>query len=152
MPISAISPTNPPRSVAHFLGIGINEYEHFSPLHNTIKDVKDIIDVLTSKYQFEPEKVKLLFDQEATRRNILLTLDHLVKSLSKEDSLIIYYAGHSHYEKITDRGFWIPVEGMPGETSGFISNGTIRDYLKGLACQHVLLISDGFFSSSPQVR
>jgi hypothetical protein len=64
-----------------FLGIGINEYQHFPPLRNAVKDVKDVVRVLQDRYDVAPENTLTIFDKEATRRNIIRTLDRLQRKV-----------------------------------------------------------------------
>ena len=48
---------------AHFLGIGIDAYQHFPKLSNAVKDVKDIAGILQEQYQFDPDNMVLLLDE-----------------------------------------------------------------------------------------
>ena len=63
----------------YFIGIGISQYQNISKLPNAVKDVKDILKLLIEKYQFSKEKSILLFDEEATRENIIQLFDEFVK-------------------------------------------------------------------------
>jgi|GEM_PF-3582750 len=82
----------------HILAIGVDKYEHQSRLQNPVDDCKKIIEVLCSQYRFEKSNVKTLFDEEATRGNILDTLE-AYESLTEQDNLLILFSGHGHYKK-----------------------------------------------------
>ena len=133
-----------------FFGIGINNYTYFSPLNNAVKDVKDIQQLLLKKYDLETQRAILLYDLEATREKIIGKLDELVTQIPEEDRLIIYYSGHGHLSPVN--GYWIPVNAQKRKTAHYISNSTVRDYIKAIKARHTLLISDSCFSGSLFVR
>lgn len=133
-----------------FFGIGINDYKEFSNLNNAVNDIKAVQQLLMEKY--DVEDAKTIFDKEATRENIIDHLDTLVEEVQAEDKLIIYYSGHGHLNKKTDRGYWIPHNAKIGKTAHYLRNSTIREYIKDLKARHVLLISDSCFSGTLFVR
>ncbi len=141
-----------PAGKSWFFGIGINAYEHFSNLNNAVKDVKDVITLLQDQYDLGPERVITLFDEEATRDNIIDKLDDLVELVGPEDKLLLYYSGHGSLNKRTNLAYWIPQDAKRRRTSGYIPNSTIRDYIKAINSFHTLLISDSCFSGTLFVR
>ena len=54
----------------YLLAIGIDRYQHWTPLDNAVKDAKDLIQVLTQQYQFDEGHVLTLFDERATEANM----------------------------------------------------------------------------------
>jgi hypothetical protein len=50
-------------------------------LRNAVKDVKDVVRVLQDRYDVAPENTITIFDKEATRRNIIRTLDRLQRKV-----------------------------------------------------------------------
>lgn len=135
-----------------FLGIGINQYDEFPTLNNAVKDVEDVQKVLTEMYDIKPEKVITLFDEKATKENIIDALDQLVEKVDEDDKLLIYYSGHGHLNERTGLGYWIPNDAARDKTSRYILNSTVRDYVKVISARHILLISDSCFSGSLFVR
>jgi uncharacterized protein (TIGR02145 family) len=133
---------------AFFLGIGIDQYQYFPKLSNAVKDVQDIADTLQQQYQFEPENIMLLLDEQASRVGIINTLDKLVGRLTEEHDLLIYYSGHGHLNQQTQKGFWIPRDAHQGTTADFIPNATIKSYMEDIPAFHTFLISDSCFSGS----
>ncbi|HLF65697.1 MAG TPA: caspase family protein [Saprospiraceae bacterium] len=130
-----------------FLGIGINDYQEFPKLHNAIKDVEDIKQVLLSQYDFDPQYIIMLYDEAASIEGIIGTLDTLAEKLSKDDTLLIYYSGHGHLSQ-KELGYWIPYDAKRGNTARYIANSRLRDAIATFDAQHVLLISDSCFSGS----
>ena len=60
--------------INHLLVIAIDEYVHAPKLHNCVLDAEAFIKVLTHKYRFNPENVHTIYNQDASRENILETL------------------------------------------------------------------------------
>ena len=137
---------------SYFLGIGINKYHHLNILQNAVRDVQDLKEILTQKYQFEPENSITLIDEKATLDNIIETLDNLTRELTENDNLLIYYSGHSHFNRTLETSYWVPVDAKPGQTSRYISTSLLRDYIKAMSCKHIFLISDAALSGSLFVR
>lgn len=142
------------KSESFFLGIGINRYKKFSKLNNAVKDVKDVATILHDQFGFKPEPsfTSFLLDDFATRENIVNKLDEFSRNLKPNDRLLIYYAGHGYFDKITNRSYWLPVDSKETSVASFIASTTIIDFIKSMKCKHVLLISDSCFSSTLLVR
>ncbi len=135
---------NPGRQVL-FL-IGINQYEKWIPLKEPVKDIKDIKEILTKRYHID--EVIELYDQNAKKADIIKAFKDLVTTLKPEDSLLIFYAGHGHLDKISNTGFWIPVDADNDEDTqnNWLPNAQIVGYIGQMKSRHVLLISDSCFS------
>ncbi len=138
--------------VHYFVGIGITDYQDFPKLPNAAKDITDVANILQTKYQFTEDNTIILLNKEATRNNIIALLEDLIKKVSDKDSLLIYFSGHGHLTRNNERGFWIPVDAELSNTSTYIRNSTIRDYIADIKSLHTLLISDACFSGSIFVR
>jgi uncharacterized caspase-like protein len=89
--------------------IGINDYSasrlgaprtaapdrDWADLNGAVNDAEGMREMLQLLYEFEPQDIITLTDQEATREAILSALqNHLVKPAAKGDVLLFYYAGH----------------------------------------------------------
>lgn len=120
-------------------------------MSNAVKDIKDLVEVLTDLYDVLPENIRLLFDEQATRDQIIIELDELKNLVEPDDKLIIYYSGHGHLDK-NQKGYWIPTDAHRNNTAHYIRNSTIRDYIEDIPARHILLISDSCFSGSLFVR
>jgi len=128
--------------------IGIDTYINWPRLKTAVSDAKSVRDVLLSRYYFDKDHLIELYDEQATRRNILGRLRFLAKKARKDDSLVIFYAGHGHLDSITKAGSWIPVGSGVEDTSAWITNHDIKNYLRvdAIKAKHILLISDSCFS------
>lgn len=130
-----------------FLGIAINNYEHWSPLNNAVKDVEDFAALLLNGYDIEKEYCTIIKNEEATEDNIHRALKRLRSEVKTNDKVLIYYSGHGHLEN-GKRGYWVPQDAGQDSTHDYIGNSTILEYLEDINSLHTLLISDSCFSGS----
>ena len=128
--------------------IGIDSYINLPNLNTSVNDAKAVKNTLLKRYHFDKYHIIELYDEEATRRNIFGKLRYLTRRVGPDDSVIIFYSGHGGLDSARREGSWIPVEGTINDTSSWILNEQIYDYLKIDAnkAKHVLLISDSYFS------
>jgi len=136
----------------YLLAIGIDRYQHWTPLDNAVKDAKDLIQVLTQQYQFDEGHVVALFDERATEANIYAAIRDLKRQVTPQDNLVVYYSGHGHYDEDFDEGHWIPVDARTDTEDRFISNSNIIKRINAIDAHHVLLIIDSCFSGSLVVK
>ncbi|MEL6192328.1 MAG: caspase family protein, partial [Bacteroidota bacterium] len=132
----------------HLFCIGINEYTHVSKLSNAVTDVEAFSGLLTEEYNFQKERIYLLTDQKASRIAIIEKLKEYASTLTDNDNLILYFSGHGIKDKLTDEGFWIPVEGEKGNESSWLANETVMRYIRSMKAHHILLLIDACFSGS----
>jgi len=128
--------------------IGIDTYIDWPRLTTAVSDAKSVGDVLLSRYYFDKDHLIELYDEQATRKNILGKLRYLANKVREDDSLVIFYAGHGHLDTITKSGSWIPVESGTKDASAWITNHDIKNYLRvdAIKAKHILLVSDSCFS------
>ena len=123
------------------LVIGNNHYQHWEPLQNAIADAEAVGHLLETQYGFQ---VKILKD--ATRKDILKTLNEFRKILTERDNLLIFYAGHGFLEPNIDRGYWIPVDAELQDNSDWVLLPTITDLLQLMSAKHILVVADSCFA------
>lgn len=128
--------------------IAIDKYLNpkITPLNNSVLDAENFSEILTQKYSFEII-TDGLYDEHATRKNIIEKLNSLSYSVSQDDNLIIYFAGHGELNPLTQKGYWVPYDSS-NSISDFVPNSTIIDILAGIDVKHLLLIIDSCFSGS----
>ena len=61
--------------------IGIDTYIHWPRLNTAVNDAKAVKDVLLSRYHFEKDNLIELYDEQATRRNIIGKLRYLAQKV-----------------------------------------------------------------------
>jgi hypothetical protein len=128
------------------LVIAIQDYQdpNVNSLQYPIQDGENLVNTLTTLYNFDEKSVTFL--KNPNRSDIIKTFDELAKRLTEEDNVLIFYAGHGYWDERLKQGYWLPVDASQNTRSEWISNGTVRDYVAGMATKHTLLISDACFS------
>ena len=128
--------------------IAINDYKdpNINSLDKPISDAQKLFDVLVSDYLFE--KANITFLKNPTREQIISSLDRLEKSITKNDNLLIFYAGHGYWNEVTQKGFWLASDASKENTANWIGNSSISDYIRSIPAKHTLLIADACFSGS----
>ncbi len=125
--------------------IGIDNYKGDWPkLNNAVNDAKTVSDVLRTEYRFD--EIVTLYNDEASRDNIIQKLEALASKAEKDDNVLVYYSGHGEFNKQYNKGYWVPANATSKSTSGYISNPDLQTYLDGIHSRHTLLISDACFS------
>lgn len=144
------SPTKPYLHY-HALVIGINDYAYWGDLRRAKKDAESVAEVLEDRYGFS--SVIRLLDEQATVHSIEAALRDFVTTLDESDALLVYFAGHGHFDNLLGQGFWIPSDGRmtigdrPAVTD-WIENDRILQYLGKCKARHILVVSDACFSGS----
>jgi len=110
------------------------------------KDADKLADVLVTNYTFNKEDVLIL--KNPGRREIVIALDNLSKQVGPDDNVLIFYAGHGHYEEDSQLGYWLPKDAEVENTSNWLYNDQLVASLKKIKSRHTLLISDACFSGS----
>ncbi|MGL1885507.1 MAG: caspase family protein [Reichenbachiella sp.] len=128
--------------------MGIQNYEDpaFIDLDNPINDAKNLYDVLVEEYAFNAERVDLVLD--ATREDIMNSLDKLSEVVTPKDNVLIFYAGHGVWDDDSEIGYWLPSNAKKGKKAAWFRNSSLRDYIKEIDSKHTLLIADACFSGS----
>ncbi|MGE5621152.1 MAG: caspase family protein [archaeon] len=126
------------------LVIGINSYSGYWPsLQCAVNDAEEVSRTLKEKYRFD--SVITILDKKATRRNIMQSLEWLSNNLTKDDNLLIFYAGHGQFNKVLNKGYWVPVDANINSVADYIANSEVRTFLAGIPSKHTLLITDACF-------
>jgi hypothetical protein len=126
--------------------IAINDYSGavWTPLKNPINDAKAIVMVLNEKYVFD--QILTIYDEAATRKNIMDRLDEIAQQLEENDRLLIFYSGHGI--EIGNEGYWVPYGAVGKDTSELISNSTVKNAAIKTKCSHFLLMVDACFGGT----
>lgn len=132
----------------HALIIGIQDYSdpRFNDLDHPLRDAARIYQTLTKYYQFDSSHVILL--ENPTRELITEKLEYFYKNLSDKDNLLIFYAGHGFWDQKFKQGYWLPSDARENNRGTWLSNSTLRDYIRAIPCKHSLLITDACFAGA----
>ena len=127
----------------HALVIGNNNYRHLVSLKTAVNDARSVASLLKNDYGF---KVQLL--ENATRSDVIRSLSRLRKTVSRDDNLLVYYAGHGYLDEDINKGYWLPVDAERDDPSNWIQNDTIVAQVKGMQAKHVMVVADSCFSGT----
>ncbi len=128
---------------------GVSDYvdENIPDLDSLpIKDAEKLANVLKTNYTFTDFNVNVIYNP--TRKDIIRAFDDLVKKVTTEDNVLIFYAGHGNYDAENELGYWIPSDAELDYTDNWVYNDLIVANLKRIKSRHTLLISDACFSGS----
>ena len=109
-----------------------------------VHDAQALKYVLATHYNFSPQNIELL--KNPSRGEIIEVFDTFSQQLTEEDNFLIFFAGHGYWDKRFDQGYWLPSNASRNKRTNWISNGTIRDFVRGIRSRHTLLIADACFS------
>lgn len=127
----------------HAVVIGNNAYQHLPDLKSARYDAEKVSTMLRDNYGF---KVTTLYN--ASRYDILSTLNKFREELTDEDNFLLYYAGHGELDRVNQRGHWLPVDAEPNSTANWISNVQITDVLNAMSARQVMLVVDSCYSGT----
>lgn len=161
--------------------IAVNDYDNslegskFRNLPNPVRDAAGVTELLIKKYKFDVPAgiehreldediieynsltVKCLYNQQATRANILTHLRKLSEVITKTDCLLIYFAGHGMDIGDESSGYFIPHDGIDDldDTSHWLGFEKLYQRFKypdnvfqPLKCMDLLLILDCCFAGT----
>ena len=140
----------------HAYVIGINKHKYneksalgWQTLETAENDAKEVGDVLEKEYGFE---VRRLIGKYATRASIMGALDELAE-FTEKDAVLIYFAGHGHFDKTIGEGFWIPYDakrklGAKWAKHDWIWNTITTKMTAVSQARHILIIADACYGGS----
>jgi len=126
--------------------IAVSNYQQWTPLASPVKDAREIKDILVSRYRID--RLYELYDEQATKANILRLLVKLQQEIEIDDSLLILYSGHGHLDRNSSTGFWIPVNAGTEayEQQNWLPHIQLRGLLANVKATHLFVISDSCFA------
>jgi len=141
-------PVPPPLSMGdwHALLIACQKYgsSGVQNLDQPVHDAEALRDILSNQYTFSTANVEIL--RNPSRDDIIGALEAVRKKVKAEDSLLIYYGGHGHWDSNFRQGYWLPCDATNESRTKWVSNATVSDFIRGIKTRHTLLIADACFS------
>lgn len=130
----------------HALIIGVQDYDDpaINDLTNPINDAQRLYNILTTIYTFEPEDI--IFLKNPTKADIIGTLHKMRSTITSEDNLLIFYAGHGYWDEAMNNGYWLLRDANQDNPSNWLANTDLTNYLSVIKSKHTLLIADACFS------
>jgi hypothetical protein len=127
----------------YLIALGVNKYKYVDmKLQQAVNDAKKIVKKITSNCK--NTETYLLLNKEATKENILKTLESISKKATKKDSIIFFYSGngfnynHQNYLVAYDS---VMNKQMP-KINSFISTKSISSLFKAQQIKKGLMLFD----------
>ena len=126
--------------------IAVEEYDDpdINDLDQPLADATRFTTLLNNEYTFEREDITFL--RNPTKADIIGTLHQMRNVITKEDNLLIYYAGHGLWDEEMTTGYWLPKDATRSNPVNWLPNTDLTNYLNVLKSKHTLLIADACFS------
>ncbi len=125
------------------LVIGNNDYKDLPKLKTPLNDAKAVAASLQKNYGFKTEVLL-----NAGRNEISQALNRYRKSLLKEDSFILYYAGHGTFDKSVNKAYWLPLDASRDDDTNWLITDSITAKIQRLPAKHVLVVADSCYSGT----
>lgn len=125
-----------------------NEYQNWSSLYNPINDARTLAKELQNIYGFETEII-----ENCTQEQFILKIrQYIQKKFTDRDQLLIFYAGHGHFDDTFNVGGLVMTDSEAKKNSltmkSYISYDDLRSYISAIPCKHTLYIADACFSGT----
>jgi filamentous hemagglutinin family protein len=127
------------------LVVGVNKYSDpgIPSLETALPDAQAVGQVLKDSLGYEVRVVP-----DASRADIITSLNKLAREVGPNDSVTVYYAGHGYLNEKTGNGYWIPGDAKASSPDNWISNNDIAKLLGNIPAKQLMLVSDSCYSGS----
>lgn len=132
---------------SHAFLIGIDDYEHVSPLSTAINDAKGLARVLAEDHDYLVHPPLL----NPTGAELIQWLcEDMPRLVGEGDRVFIYFAGHGIAldSDTNPRGYLVPADAQPGEPESLVAMDLFHQTIVDLPCQHGMIILDCCFAGS----
>lgn len=140
------SPSSTSKGRSYIVTIGIDDYQNCGKLKNAVGDATGALKAFTA-LGFESRRH--LTNEEATAAAMAQLVRDDLQSLDKEDSLVVFFAGHgyTHKQEFADTsciktGYLVPVDGDAKRPGTCVRIRTWLDEITHLPAKHILVILD----------
>jgi hypothetical protein len=123
-----------------------NKYDHWDDLVNPVDDAHAIATELKEKYGFLVELV-----EDPTVEVIWEKLrEYNERKFAPQDQLMIFFAGHGHYDESFGEGFVVAKNSLTNDVSRttYLSHNRLRGVINNIPCNHILLTMDVCFGGT----
>ncbi|MDX2441721.1 MAG: caspase family protein [Desulfobacterales bacterium] len=125
----------------HALVIGVQNYRFLNKLQMAQNDAREVSVLLENEYRYN-----VILLEDPTRREILLALGKIRRTLKKTDNLLIYYAGHGWLDEEADTGYWMPVNAARDNDIEWLSLNSVISAARAIPAKHIMIVADSCFS------
>ena len=136
-----------PFTTSHAFIVGINDYQHLTPLSTAVNDARVIAERLADQHGFTVHAPLLNATHQSLRK---LLKEDIPKLVGPDDRVLFYFAGHGIALDGEEgpNGYLVAADTRPGQEETLIPMQVLHDALTTLPCRHGLLILDCCFSGA----
>lgn len=130
----------------YILLFATNKYDHWDDLVNPINDAQAIAKELKEKFGFTADIV-----EDPTVEQIWEKLrEYNERKFTPQDQLMIFFAGHGHYDEAFGEGFVVAKNSLHNDLSKttYLSHNRLRGVINNISCNHILLTMDVCFGGT----
>jgi hypothetical protein len=128
-----------------------DKYDNWSDLVNPVNDGKTIAEELEKTYGFETEVVENPTQNEVFEK----ILEYNRKEYKPQDQLLIFFAGHGHFDEDFGEGYVVARNSLANDKSktSYISHARLRSVVNNIPSKHIFLAMDVCFGGTfdPQI-
>jgi hypothetical protein len=141
--------------------IGVSDYMNFGDeiggdLPGAAWDARRMRDVLIARWGFEPDRIRMVLDRDATRARIISELTEWLPAVVREgDKVVFFFAGHGsqtwNEDGTAEDGLdqtICPTDVLKGDPSMDIRDKELGGYLRSLPTGNVVAILDNCHSGT----
>jgi len=134
-------------SASRALVVGINNYQHASPLGYAIHDAEEISQTLVDEFSFDKKSITLLTDADATRAQIIDSFLSYVNETEADDRVFFFFAGHGHTFSghRGEVGYLVPYDGDTHSLSTLIRWDELTRNAELIPAKHILFVMDACY-------
>ncbi|WP_020537475.1 caspase family protein [Lewinella cohaerens] len=136
-----------PFTTSHAFIIGINDYEHLTPLNTAVNDAKVLAERLEKEHGYQVHPPLL----NANKENLLTFLKETIpQKVGEKDRVLFYFAGHGIAldSDLNPKGYLVPADAKPQEIDSLVAMDVLYQMIVDLPCKHGLIIMDCCFSGA----
>jgi len=135
--------------------VAVQKYDdrRITPLATPVSDIDAVGAMLRAHFGFvtavegldgKPVSLRLV---NATRNQIVNTLELLAQVTKSDDQVLIYFAGHSRLPEGLQQAFWMPADADDVMKTNWIEADRLRQSIRQMAANNVLVVSDSCYST-----
>lgn len=128
--------------------IGINDYQHVSPLGYACQDAQAVADLLIRRFDFQSENVTTLLNERASREAVSSAfLRFAQQDVQENDRIFVFFAGHGHTRTGNrgEVGYLVPADGDPDNLASLVRWDELTRSADLIRAKHVLFIMDACY-------
>jgi hypothetical protein len=123
-----------------------DKYDHWDDLVNPVDDAHAIAQELKDKFGFVVDLVENPTDDQIWEK----LREYNERRFSPQDQLLIFFAGHGHYDESFGEGFVVAKNSLSNDKSRttYLSHNRLRGVINNIPCNHILLTMDVCFGGT----